>query len=270
MKRTIALIAVTSICLIAAPALAQDGPRSGRRQGQARQLDPEKAKAAWKLQAEGVASRLGVDEAGTAQVVSAYVAARTSHTKAVQDQRRKMREEREASRDEHTGDGSAVGGERSERQWRGDRTGRGAELREANRALMKTERARLEESLTSVLSGEDLEQAVAALGTFNGQWDRLVNAVAGLDASKEKTMSALGPIETYVASITKIRAGGDRSSMRESMRGARDDLHASLSYVLTEPQVEKVLATMSSGRRRGPGGGEGRGERRERSGGDGA
>jgi len=263
MTRT-ALIALASICLLGAPAVAQDGATGGAqgdarrgqvRQRQQRQLDPAQAKVVWTLEARSVASRLELDEAQSAKVVEAYLAARTSLGDAQRAQFEKMRELRRAGRgDDGDDDGDAAGDDREAMRERFE------EMREAAQALAKTEREKLEKSLGEVLSGEKLADASNVLGSFNVQWDRLVDVVVGFEAGEEKTMSALAPIETYVTKIAKLRAADDRETARGAMGEAREELHAALSYVLTEPQVEKVLASMRRGGRRGPGGERERGQ----------
>src|SRR5215831_2493620 len=98
-------------------AAAQDRPQRPGRQGgdggppPARQpMSPEKAKAAWTLEATGAAKRAGATDDQAKAVAKAYVDARESHNAAME----KLRQAEAAKRKEK-GDGDEGGGGRGGR-----------------------------------------------------------------------------------------------------------------------------------------------------------
>lgn len=125
------------------------------------------------------------------------------------------------------------------------------------------ERGILESALGSFLTADQAKAAMKPLGTFNRQWDFMVDALAGLGVDADKTSAALGTIRTFVVSVADIsaqRQEGDRDAMTEALRKARATLHEGLVATLTEEQATKV--EQAAGRM-----GAGRGGRGERGGG---
>ncbi len=236
-----ALLTVAFCCL---PARAQDGPPPGteppppgerppRQRGSAFQrLSPERAGAAWKLQAGGVARGLDLSQETTAQLAEAYVQAHQHYREAADAARRALME------------GDSEGG-------RPSRAGR-RELRQAQEELLEAEKARLRSALLGFLDENQTEQAMVPLGTFDRNWDRMVDAVAGFELGEEKTFEALAPIQKYVVTV----AAGRRNQDRQAMMDAREDLLEAFSSILTEEQLSTFRRLMNPrGGRRGFGGG---------------
>ncbi len=230
----------------ALPAIAQDEPpkranvRPMRPEGgpavaqprRAAALTPEQAEAAWKLEATGVARRLGVEEAKTADVVKAYVEARKSHDAASE----KLREERRAG---------------------GGGGGRGAEFLTAMQDLAAAERAKLEKSLAAVLSADQASKAAASLGTFHRPWDQMVHIISGFGLDTQKQQQALNAIEEYVVAQTGMMSqrgpDADREAIAAASREARNQLSDELKGILTEEQFGQIQAALGAGARpRGP------------------
>lgn len=243
----------------------QRAPGEGRGPGMGfggRQLSPEKAKAAWELQAKGVAGRLGLNEAQTKSLVSAYLAAR----EAVGTASEKIRQEAMQAGQE--------GGMEAMR-----------ESMKKIEALSATERENLKKALAGSLSSEQVEKAMTSLGTFNRQWDRVVDVFGTfkLDASQQQT--GLNAIEEYAVTLAAAQAqaqaamnqrraegggpgegggggagggGGERDAIRTANQEGRQHLLTALQPLLNKEQVTKIEEALP-GAGRGPGGGGRRG-----------
>jgi polyhydroxyalkanoate synthesis regulator phasin len=212
------------------------GERPQRGQGPAA-LSPEKAKAAWELQAQGVAKRLGFSEEQTKAVVKAYAEARESQSKATQKLRDDMREKMQ--------DESA------------DRRAVMAEQQKAIEELNKTERSKLEAAITKATSAEQATKAVTSLGTFNRQWDLMASTIAGFNLDAAKQQPALDAIETFVvAQSANVRQGpdADREAARTAMQETRQKLTDALAKVLSEDQMKAFEEATRGGRGAGRGG----------------
>lgn len=210
------------------------------------QLSPEKLKAAWELQAKSVGARLGLDDAKTAALVKAYQAGRESHNAARQ---KLMSEMRDAAGED------------------GGREGMEA-MREKMETMNASEKAKLEKSVSAAIGADHTGKAMASLGTFNMQWDRMTDTVAGfgLDAAKQK--EAMGAIETFVIATGKAQ-GLDREEGMSIRQEARKALSDAMKKTLSEEQFGRFEASMGGGGRMGggpggPGGGGGGGEDRPR------
>jgi hypothetical protein len=205
------------------------------------QLSPEKAKAAWELQATGVSGHLGFSEEQTRAVVKAYVDARTSHTAASDKVRQEMR------------DRAGGGG------------GFGPEFQEAMDKLNAAERDKLKAALAGTLNEEQTTKALASLGTFNTRWDVLTDAVAGYALEASKQQEALNALEEYVIGLVKAResSAGDMEAMRTANQEVRQKLLDAMKNTLSEEQFARFEPLTTMGRRGGgprpPGGGGGGG-----------
>lgn len=272
------LLVTSLIAALALPALAQEGqkpqnpdkpaqgdrpqrPRNqdgqpgggggggGGRQG-GPQLSAERAAAAWKLQAEGVAKRFDLDPTSTNTLVDAYVTQR----KANQAESDKLREDMRKEMENDSG---------------GDR-------REAMRKMMtkqdeqqKASREALRTSIAGVLKGEQLDKAMKSLGAFNRQWDQAVDAVAFFKLDAAKQQKALEALEDYVVTGGEIMAKaraifeiGDMSGgqkLREEADKARQQCIDAVKLMLTQEQAIKFEEALPRGMggMRGPGGGGG-------------
>ncbi|MHC5114170.1 MAG: redoxin domain-containing protein [Planctomycetota bacterium] len=242
-------MAVLSALVIAGPALAQDGrpDRGNRRQRQMQPLTPEKAEAAWQWQAQEVARSLKLDEMQTKQLVKNYSASRKALDKAMKEAREAARRDREAA---GTGDDT---GDRQRRR-RGGGFG-GGPMRE----LTQKERDVLGGTLEMFLTKEQTTQAMKSMGSFSRQWDTMTDTVIGFKLDAEKTYAALAPIRTYMGTMTDARGSGDRDSMRQMMRDAREKMQSDLQKVLTEDQMAKLQPRRGRGGRGGDTGNRNRG-----------
>lgn len=212
------LIAVLAPLAVWMPNAAAQRARGGP------ELAPEKAEAAWKLQAECVAKELGLSKENAEGLVNAYKAARKTYQEGV----RALFEEE--------------GGDRSSRY-------------EAFRKLRDKERGKLEEALKGILKEKQVAQAMASLGTFDRRWDRYVDTLAGFELGDEKLSKALVLVNQSVADADKVMrealASEDRESMREKRRELKEKLDTALAAVLSEDQQAKWSEATAS---QGPGG----------------
>lgn len=217
---------------------AAGGPGGGM---MGEQLSPEKAKAAWDLEATNVATRLKLTADQTKSLVTAYETARTSaqaaNEKVRKEQMDKMRdaEDRQAARQD---------------------------MMKAIEAVNKSEREKFTKAVTAAIPGDSGTKAAAALGVFNPQWDRMVDVVSGFKLDGTKQQNVLNTIEDHIATQAKNMAGGanqDPQDRREAMQAAREKLTAALKKDLTDDQMKKFDEATAPGR--GMGGGRGRGQR---------
>jgi len=225
-----------------------DRPNRGGGGMMAEPLSPEKAKAAWDLEANSVAKRLGLNADQTKSLVKAYEDARTSQQAASEKMRKDQRDKMKDMDPEDRRDAMQA-------------------QRKAMEDLNKSEREKFSKAVTTSVSGENGTKAVAALGSFNPMWDRMVDSIAGLNLDAAKQASALSAVEEFAAAQSKAVAGGpdaDPQDRREAMQAAREKLTSSLKKDLTEEQLKKFEESMpggrgmgGGGRGRGPGGGDG-------------
>ncbi|MCC6677097.1 MAG: hypothetical protein IT436_08130 [Phycisphaerales bacterium] len=206
-------------------------------------LSPEKAKAAWELQASGVAKHLGLDADKTKSLTKAYIEARESHTAASDKLRQEAMEKmRDAGND--------------------PQAARGADMMKAMEDLNTAERAKFEKALAGTLNPDQTTKALASLGSFNRQWDTMVDNFAGFGLEPAKQQEGLQAIEQYVVAAAAARTG-DRDTMRTAMQEARTKLLDSMKKILSDEQFAKFEASFAPGGRGGPGGpGGGRGGNR--------
>lgn len=219
-----------------------NGPgRDGARPRANANLSPEKAKAAWELQAAGVAKHLGLDAEKSKTLTKAYVEARESHVAASD----KLRQEAMEKMRDNTGDPQ----------------NRGADMMKALEDLNTSERAKFEKAVAGVLTPDQSTKALASLGTFNRQWDTMTDNLASFKLEPAKQQEAFQAVEQYVVAASAARTG-DREAMRTAMQDARTKLLDSLKTVLSEEQFAKFEATIAPGGRMGGPGGGGRGGNR--------
>lgn len=186
-------------------------------------LTPEKQEAAWTLQAEGVAKAAEVSEENTPKVVAAYIASRKNLQEAM----------------------GSLGG--------------GGGMREEIQKLYAAERERLTEALTQVLPEEQVGSVAGPLGTFYREWDRLVDALAGLELSAEKQEEGLALIAAYVVESDKAMqgaSGGDWQALMDGWQARKTKLDGDLAEQLglTPEQAETWKQATMVGRGRGTGG----------------
>jgi hypothetical protein len=192
--------------------------------------------AAWVLQAKGVASSLGLEGENATKLADAYTASRKSLLEAIE----KLPD-----------------------------TGGGQGRFEAYRKVADEERGKLKTALAGFLTAEQADKAVASLGTYSRQWDRMVHTLAGFNLEEEKLNKALDLVAGYVAesdaAMRGVTAQGDWQALRTKAQELKSGLDTALGDVLAEDQLAswKEATTFRGGRTRGGGGsGEGPGGRR--------
>jgi hypothetical protein len=207
-------------------------------------LEPAKARAAWTLEAQSAARRTGLDEAQTTKTVDLYLAAREEHRAAAEEIRIKMREKFEAAQDED-----------------GDLRDIGSELRKQVGDLQKSQRDKLTTALTEAVGAEKAGKLTASLGSFNPNWDMMVNALTGFTLEPANLNKAVSATEQYVIATNHVRdsGGDDPAEMRTAMQEARANLADALEPILSPEQMDGFRRTMNPGR--GPGGRGGDGQR---------
>ncbi len=219
---TVALLGACMGALLCAGAVAQPGGGPGG--GPA---SPEMAVKAQAMEATTVAQSLSLPEDKTVKLVDAYKAARESHMTAM---RAVMKP-----------------GERPDFQ--------------AMQGVTQAEAAKFETAIKAFLKPEQAATAVAALGTFNRRWDRMVMTLDGLglaDKPKADAMKLVMDSVTESGKAMKAMTGStDRDALRIQQEKLRENLDAALAKVLSPEQLEKWKAETTmrggGGRRGGPG-----------------
>jgi hypothetical protein len=219
------LAALTTIAAFAVAANASAQGRGGP------PMDPEKQAAAWKLESQGVAHELSLDDAAAMKLAEAYAAAR-----------------------------KAQGAEMETLRGTGER---GPGMFQQMQEINAKERSKLGDALNGFLTEEQTTKALAPLGTFNNQWDRMADVISGFKLEDEKLYKALALISKYVVESDEARekamASGDFQSVRDSMQELKAGLDKSLADVLSEEQLATWTEATASRGGRGGGGGGGRG-----------
>ena len=286
------LTVVLTLAAISLPVYAQGDPAGAGPGGRAgsgdqppqrdraramQQLSPEKAEAAWKLQAQGMAKGLGLSEEAAPILVSAYVKARQSVQEGL-DKLRSDRPQRDDRPQRGAGRGApgapgASGGsgaqgapgqdddtDRPQRRrppgafGQADENPRG-EYQEKRNKLLADAREKLRADLSPILAGAQLEYAVAVLGTFSGAWDVMVDALAGFKLGEEKTYAALKPIEVHIAETATLERGPrqDRGADMQARLESRQKLLDAMKDLLDDKQYAAFQRAVPGGRTRGQG-----------------
>ncbi len=183
------------------------------------QLAPEKAQAAWTLAVRGVANELSLSKEATSKLNDAYKAARESYQKAMEELR-----------------GTGAGGF------------------EGFQDLTVRERGKLETALKGFLSDKQAAMAMEPLGTFNSEWDRMLDVLADFKLGNKNLFMALTLISTYVVDYSKAVSAAMASQDFQSMRTARETHKATLDSGIAEVLSKEQLATWNEAtapRRRG-------------------
>lgn len=260
-KVAFACLAVGLMCL---PATAQEGQppadpgarppgaRGERGPGGMRgpMLTPEKAKAAWEVQAKHVAKGLTLSDDNAAKTVKAYVDARESHRAALEKARQEaMDKARSAAEEGKDNDADARDAARNA----------GAEMQKVITEALKAEQTKFEASIKKFLTADQATKVMASLGTFNPTWDNMADALIGFNLDSAKNDQALSTVETYVIAVGKVHDSDDREAARTATQEARKQLSDAMKGILSEEQFGKFQRTMVSGRGPGRGGPGGRG-----------
>lgn len=208
-----------------------------QRPGGGQRLSPEDAREVWGAQAGQVAHQLALSNADGQKLTKAFVESRKSFAMA-------MREAREN------------GGQPSEGQ-RGDFR----ERRRIQTERTQAERAKLQSVLEAFLNDEQSKTAADLLGSFDGQWDRLVHAVLGYHLGKKEN-AAVGHINSFIVARVNLFTPGssaDGRPPREEMQRLQSTLNNAMQPLLTEAQFGQWKEVSQPRRGRGgQGGGGGR------------
>ena len=263
MRLSHAVIASLALGLSSVPTLAQgEGappPPRGEGGGQPRggraampQFSPEQLKAAYEAQATHISKANSLSDADTTKVVEAYQSARASQSKALEELRAKIAEQRRAA-----GGGEGAGGDT------GGGGGRGAggggamaeEMAKAMADINKTEKEKLVTALNGFLKPEQTEKVAGSLGNFDRTWDQVSVAIADLKLDPAKQDQAMGITQAYSAAVIKARENPDRAAQREANVEARRKMMDEMKAVLDEEAYGKFQRAVGGGTGRGPGGG---------------
>ncbi|MBI1785256.1 hypothetical protein HYR69_08940 [Candidatus Sumerlaeota bacterium] len=197
--------------------------------GRGPRLAPEKQEAAWTMEAKCVADDLKLPADSAAKMADAYKSSR----KNFQEASRKMMQD-------------AQGDRMSAMQGMLD--------------LRTSETLRLQNVLKGCLNEEQAKSAMASLGSFNPQWDLMVDALADFKLDEKKGAEALKRVKTYVEGAAKAQNDAmdtmDFQSLREEIGKLKQKLDEDLSAILSPDQVTEWKTKAAAGRRRrGPEGG---------------
>jgi hypothetical protein len=233
-------IIVTSLAvgLVTVAAQAQQGQgRGGGRGGFGRQqqMSPEQKKTAWQWQVKELSQSMKLSFDQSMKLLETYLASRKGLEAAIIAAREEAREAR---------------GEGGQGQGQGRGQGRGGFGGGAFTELTDEHREQLAGKVQSLLAAEQAETAMAALGTYSTEWDRMVNMIAGFGLEKEQVFQALTPVRLYVVETASLRRSDDREAMRAGTRAARENLNDALASVLSEEQMSEMQrANRGRGRR---------------------
>lgn len=225
-----------AILSFATLATAQDAPRRGPGEGrppasqpEQRAIPPERARAAWESQARTATADMNLDADKLKAITTAYADERKAHADAVEQIRREMRE----------------------RASEGDGGGREAmqQMQEQIQKLNDDHKAKLRKSFAQVLTSGQTDRALESLGSFNMQWDRMVDSLNQFKLDEAKGAKANLAVKDYVVAINKIRESGNRETAREDMQAARTKLMAVLKDQLNDEQLAEFERLLAPGRR---------------------
>lgn len=209
-------------------AMAQQGGGGGGGGGRGGPpLDPAKAAAAQKLQAEGVAHDLGITGDAVGKMVTAYQANR--------DAQRKEVETLMATAE------------------------RGPEMMYQMQDINDKSRASLKAELEKIAGAEKGTKATEVLGVYGREWDRFVDVYSGLGVADDKKFAGLSLIAKYNADVDKARTEAMQAMDMEGMRAAGQEHKAKLDAALNDVLNAEQLAKWTEGTARRGGGGGGRG-----------
>ena len=239
------------------------GPGGPGGPGARQRLSPEKLKAAWEVEAKGVAKSLTLNDELTTKTVAAYSEARESQGAAMEKLNRDFADKQRAARS--GGEGDSPGGADASREQRAAQI---AERQKQAADLNKAEREKLQTALAKFMNPEQTTKALATLGTFNPRWDAMVDAVVGYKLDEAKSTEALTAIQTFVEQVGKAGEMGPRGGSPDP--DARKQLTDTMKKLLNEEQFgqfQRLAGGRAPGARgegapeggRGGAGGAGRG-----------
>ncbi len=210
----------------------RDGEGRGQRQGMGQPLTAEKAKAAWEMEAKGVAARHKLSAEQTKALVKAYSDARAS-VQAKQEEARKNR-----------GDG--------------DRSEAARSIRDAETAAREQFNKALADAKISGDSLTKVNASLGAMGMVGAGWDRMVDTISGFHLDAAKQQDALNALEDYIVTTGKAResgrgGNGDQQDIRATMQDSREKMMTAMKSTLSAEQFAAFEKSFPGAR-----GGEGR------------
>jgi len=226
MRGAAALGAVLAAGWYSGAAVAQPGGGGGGGGRGGPRLEPEKAAAAQKLQAEGVAHDLGITGDAVGKMVTAYLANR--------DAQRKEMETLMATAE------------------------RGPEMMFQMQDINEKSRGALKAELEKIAGAEKGAKATAVLGTYGREWDRYVDVYSSLGVGDDKKFAGLSLIAKYNVDVDKARMEAMQAMDMDGARAASQEHKAKLDTALADVLTADQLAKWNEGTaRRGGGGGRG-------------
>ncbi|MFC1746939.1 hypothetical protein ACFLZR_01225 [Candidatus Neomarinimicrobiota bacterium] len=187
------------------------------------QLTPEQSDSVWTLQAQGVATQLGLNSGATTRLVNTYIQSRTA-----------LNEARAEAIGSFQGGGGGAGG--------GAFGGGGAAGGFGGIQQLTTDATEsLQAALGEFLTDQQVVAAITVMGTFSTQWDNYVNVIRGFNLSQEKLDQVLPLIQKYVVDVTAAQAQAMQNQNFQSIlsinQNEKSKLDASLSTILTVSQL---------------------------------
>ncbi|TWU20340.1 hypothetical protein Pla144_49870 [Bythopirellula polymerisocia] len=197
-----------SICFFSIANAQQSAVTGDPRGGESKK--PKVSADTWKLQAETVATKLGLSKEKSDQLVNVYQASREARKVALKE----LPKSDDASDDK-------------------------AEMREEENVK---QREQLKAAISTILSSEQIEGAILSLGSFNPRWDRYVSQIEEFQLDDQKKQDALQLTFDYIVDYGKARNAATAEGARFSSVSARtlkSSLDAGLAKLLSEEELTK-------------------------------
>lgn len=187
-------------------------------------MNPEQMKGVWKIEAATVAQHIVLSAELTTKLTDAYLTAREKFGTAMTAQMKP--------------------GERPNF--------------EVMNKIRQDERAALETAIKAFLTEEQTAKAIAPLGSFQREWDMMVQVLDSMGLTEPAKTNAMNRVLTFVLDTTSARQKADPSAsweaMRETNRALKQAIDADMAKILSADQMAKwTEATSRHGRGR-PGG----------------
>jgi len=175
-------------------------------------LPPDRQEAAWTVEVLTLAKELKLTDEQTAKVAIAYKYHRKTFQEAVLKSVGKNPNDRTAAIQEITD-------------------------------LRYREVSEFELFLKSVLAEAEVKTAIASLGTFNGQWDNMVDVILGFKLDEQKQDDAMRLIKPYIEASSKAQDKAaedmDIEALRSQMQKLKQKLEADLAPILSPAQMDE-------------------------------
>ncbi len=198
-----------SICLVATISNAQQTAISDKADtDQAKR--PKISDDTWKLQAETVATKLGLPKDKGDRLVQTYVATREA---------RKLALKELSKSDDETTDQS-----------------------DKREQVNARQRDQLKSAISEYLDPVQIDEALLSLGSFNPRWDRYVSQINEFQLDEQNKQDALQLTYDYIVEYGKARNAAAEAGIRFSSVTAhtlKGTLDASLAKLLSDEQLSK-------------------------------